>query len=226
MSDLPKFSAIIFDMDGLVLDTETTYCKAWQLAARDMGESFSNEFCMSMSGLHADDVEKKLFEQCGGDFDLAFFFKLSGLHWREYVSKYGVPVKKGFHGLLKLLKDTQIPYCLATNSGEKNALECLALAGLSNTFPFIISKDQVKHGKPAADIFLTAAEKLSMPVSNCLVLEDSATGIQAACNAKAPAVYIPSVLPHNKIAAQQATLLLNDLDELTQIILSHSVHPV
>ncbi len=226
MIRLPDFSAIIFDMDGLVLDTEKTYAIAWQQAAREMGESFSDEFCNTMSGLQAADVEKRLLAACAADFDMNRFFQLSSVYWREYVNKQGIPVKKGFHRLLELLKSLQIPYCLATNSGEKNARECLHMAGLANTFSIIISSDQVKQGKPAPDIFLSAAAELDRPVSKCLVLEDSPTGIQAARNAQAPAIYIPSVLPYDKVAAEQADLLINDLDELVQIFQSLALHPV
>ncbi len=226
MIQLPEFSAIIFDMDGLVLDTEKTYRIAWKKAAREMGESFSDDFCNSMSGLQAADVEKRLLAACTADFDINLFFQLSSSFWREYVSKHGIPVKKGFHGLLEWLKKFQIPYCLATNSTEKNARECLQLGGLEQTFTIILSADQVKKGKPAPDIFLSAAAELDRPVSKCLVLEDSPIGIQAARNAQAPAIYIPSVLPHDKFAVEQADLMINDLGELLQIFQSLALHPV
>jgi beta-phosphoglucomutase-like phosphatase (HAD superfamily) len=220
MSQLPDFSAIIFDMDGLVLDTETTYCIAWQKAAEEMGRDFSTDFCMSMSGLHSHDVEQKLIRQGGVGFDLNQFGKLSGQYWREYVNQFGIPVKKGFFALLDVLKVNNIPFCLATNSRQANALECLQLASLEGVFSIIISRDQVKQGKPAADIFLLAADTLMHPITQCLVIEDSATGIQAAVNAEAPSVFIPSVLPYDEAIPKQANCLLNDLDELAQIILT------
>ena len=226
MNTLPDFSAIIFDMDGLVLDTETTYSIAWKKAAVEMGQVFSEAFCLSMSGLQGQDVARKLIEQCGSDFDLMRFGQLSGQYWRQYVNDKGIAVKKGFLALLHVLKSNKIPYCLATNSRMVNALECLKLAGLDDVFSLIVSKDQVNQGKPAADIFLFAANALKVPVAECLVIEDSATGIQAAMNAVAPCVFIPSVLPYDAVAAQQADILLNDLDELAEIVLSAYIHPV
>lgn len=220
MSRLPDFSAIIFDMDGLVLDTETTYCIAWQKAAQEMGREFSKEFCLSMSGLHSRDVEQKLIRHWGAGFDLIQFGLLSGQYWREYVNQFGIPVKKGFFALLEVLKANSIPFCLATNSLQANALECLQLASLEGVFSIIISRDQVKQGKPAADIFLLAAETLMHPIAQCLVIEDSATGIQAAVNAEASSIFIPSVLPFDEAIREQANCLLNDLDELAQIILT------
>jgi len=226
MNKLPGFSAIIFDMDGLVLDTERTYCIAWQKAASEMGLNFSEAFCLSMSGLHAHDVEKKLINKCGVNFDLTQFSQLSGQKWREYVNQFGVPVKKGFFVLLDVVRANNIPFCLATNSAKSNALECLQLANLNDIFPIIVTRDDVKQGKPAADIFLFAANALMRPISQCLVVEDSTTGVQAAVNAQAPSVFIPSVFPYDGVISKQANLLLNDLDELAQIILSKYIHPV
>lgn len=220
MRKFPRFSAIILDMDGLILDTETTYYVAWQKAADQMGKDFSTDFCLSMSGLHSHDVEQKLIERCGADFDLTQFGQLSGQYWRQYANQFGIPVKKGFFVLLEVLKANDIPFCLATNSRRSNALECLHMAKLNGIFSIIITRDHVKQGKPAADIFLMAAEALMHPIAKCLVVEDSATGIQAAINAEAPSVFIPSVLPYDEGTADKADYLLNDLEELAQIILS------
>ncbi len=226
MPKLPEFSAVIFDMDGLVVDTELTYCIAWQKASLEMGCEFSKEFCLSMSGLHAEDVEKKLIAHGGAEFDLARFGALSGQYWRQYVNEFGIPVKQGFINLSKLLKANNIAFCLATNSRRVNALECLQLALIDNVFSTIVTRDDVKHGKPAADIFLFAAKTMGIPITKCLVVEDSATGIQAAVNAKAPSVFIPSVLPFDDTAAKQADHLMNNLDELAEIIFSSYLHPV
>ncbi len=223
---IPKFSAVIFDMDGLVLDTEATYCVAWQKAAEKMGRNFSEVFCLSMSGLHSQDVEKKLKEHGGVDFDLPEFGRLSGEYWREYVNQFGIPVKKGFFTLLDLLNTHHIAFCLATNSRKLNALECLKLAGIEGVFSIVISRDDVQQGKPAPDVFLLAAELLKTPVSQCLVVEDSATGIQAAINAKSPSIFVPSVLPFDAVSAKQTDCLVNDLDELAEIILGSYIHPV
>lgn len=226
MNKFPHFSAMIFDMDGLVLDTETTYCVAWKKAAAELGVEFSTAFCLSMSGLQIHDVEKKLKEKCGVDFDLIQFFSLSGDYWRDYVYQFGIPVKKGFFSLVEVLKLKKIPFCLATNSRKKNVLECLELAELNDIFSIIVSRDDVMQGKPAADIFLYAAKKLIHPISQCLVVEDSSIGIEAASNAKAPSIFIPSVFPYQQATKEQANYLLNDLDELAQIVLNIHPHPV
>ena len=221
-----NFSAIIFDMDGLVLDTEKTYCIAWQQASAEMGNKFTEEFCLSMSGLHYQDVENKLLNACGAGFDLKVFSRLSGNYWHQYVNQQGIPVKKGFYSVLARLNTMEIPFCLATNSRLVNALECLKLAGLEDVFSTLITRDDVKNGKPAPDIFLFAAETLLTPISQCLVVEDSNTGIQAAAKADAISVFIPSVFPVDLTTVDLADYFLNDLDELAQFIYSYPIHPV
>ena len=215
---MPQFSAVIFDLDGLVLDTEKTYFQAWKTAASRMGFEFSDNFCASLSGLHFQHVEDKLLATYGANFDLNQFKQLSGQIWRETAKRHGLPVKKGFLNILKQLRNKGIPFCLATNSQQSNALECLELAGLSQVFSIIICRDQVSKGKPDPEIFLKAAKTLQTPINQCLVLEDSNTGVQAAARAGAVSVFIPSIYPFHPATIELADYFYTDLDCLAEII--------
>jgi beta-phosphoglucomutase-like phosphatase (HAD superfamily) len=207
---ISDYSAIIFDMDGLVLDTETTYFIAWQQAAASMGYTLSDGFCASLSGLSGEAGTQKLLAECGADFELSTFKHAAGLHWHDYVKQHGIAVKHGFHDLLALIVQHDIPYCLATNSRTINALECLALAGLPEVFDLIISRDDVQYGKPAPDIFLHAAARLQVPIEQCLVLEDSHAGIVAATQAGAFSVFVPS-MPIDPLTLALCDVMLPDL---------------
>lgn len=211
MPDLNDFSAVIFDMDGLVLDTESTYFAAWQQTAKVMGYSLSDAFCLSLSGLHYKDIELKLLACCGAEFNLDTFARLSGIFWREQVNAHGIKIKHGFAELLEFIVQQQIPYCLATNSSAVNAVECLEFAGIREIFSIIITRDDVEHGKPAPDIFLKAAELLQVPISRCLVLEDSYAGIEAASRAGAFSVLIPSTDPVDPMAIALCDRMMIDL---------------
>ena len=211
MPKLSDFSAVIFDMDGLVLDTETTYFIAWQRAAKAMGFAFSEPFCPSLSGLHYKDIELILVANCGADFNLQAFNHLSGIFWREHVNAHGIKIKHGFIQLLEFIVERQLPYCLATNSRAVNAYECLEFAGIKDIFSTIITRDDVAQGKPAPDIFLKAAELLQVPVSQCLVLEDSYTGIEAASRAGAFSVFVPSTEPLDQRAVELCDVMKIDL---------------
>jgi len=208
---LSDISAVIFDMDGLVLDTETTYFVAWQQAAKAMGYTLSETFCRSLSGLHYKDVELKLMDWCGADFNPQAFNHLSGIFWREHVNTHGINTKHGFTQLLEFIVQQQMPFCLATNSRAINAYECLELAGIKDVFPVIITRDDVQHGKPAPDIFLKAAELLKVPISQCLVLEDSHAGIVAASRAGAFSVFVPSTEPIDPLTVDLCDVMMTDL---------------
>ncbi len=183
-----------------------------------MGYDLSEQFCLSLSGLHYKDVELKLLENCGTDFDLQAFNHLSGEFWRKNVNANGIKTKHGFTGLLNLLIQQKVPYCLATNSLAVNALECLELAGIKDVFPIIVTRDHVQQGKPEPDIFLKAAELMQVDISRCLVLEDSHAGIVAASRAGAFSVFIPSQLPVDPLAVVLCDLMMDDLAQLTNAI--------
>lgn len=211
MLKLSDFSAVIFDMDGLVLDTEPGYLVAWQQAAKAMGYELSEAFCLSLSGLHYKAIERKLMALCGTDFNLQTFNQLSGSFWRQHVYAQGISIKHGFTELLEFIVQKQIPYCLATNSRTINAYECLELAGIKDVFSTIITRDDVQHGKPEPDVFLKAAELLQVPINQCLVLEDSHAGIVAASRAGAFSVFVPSTDPTDSRAVELCDVIMIDL---------------
>ncbi len=215
---LPDFKAVILDMDGLVLDTESGYIMAWQQAARALGYELNDGFCRSLSGLQYPVLRQKLLDFCGSGLDLKAFHEKSGFYWRHHVRQQGIAVKSGFYTLHRILSEYNVPYILATNSVFENADECLQIAGIRHLFPEIISRDQVQAGKPAPDILFKAAATLGCAICECLVVEDSLTGLQAAGNAGAFSVLVPSVSPLSEQCSALAGLRLDNLTELAEII--------
>ncbi len=206
-------------MDGLVLDTESSYFIAWQKAAQAMGYELSEDFCRSLSGLHYQAVEQRIQAHCGTLFNCHEFARLSGIYWRETVMQQGISVKKGFFSIHAAIQKRQIPYCLATNSRKNNTQECLRFAGLEKTFTVIVSRDCVTKGKPSPEIFFKAAELLTVPISECLILEDSAIGIEAAMQTPAYPIYIPSEATFDQDVATKAAFVCNDLQMLAEMIM-------
>jgi HAD superfamily hydrolase (TIGR01509 family) len=213
-----KFKAVIFDMDGLVLDTEPSYMTAWRQAAATMDIFLPDSFWQSLSGQHGDAIKQRLQKQCGESFALARFQQLSSDYWQSHVQQHGIPVKPGCKQLLQTLKQAQLPYCLATNSPRQAALHCLTLAGLSEVFPKIISRDEVSTGKPAPDIFQKAALEMNLRPADCLVFEDSAVGVTAAIAAGCPCIYVPSFYPSDAWAAEQTLATLTSLEHAVDFI--------
>ncbi|MDP2177052.1 HAD family hydrolase [Methylicorpusculum sp.] len=215
---LPDVDAVIFDMDGLVLDTETTYFIAWQQAAAQMGYVLPDAFCESLSGLHFQQVSDMILAYCGHAFSLDHFNQMSGKIWRDYVSHHGIPVKNGFFNLLDVITQFNLPFCLATNSLRANALECLDLAGLNAIFTTLVTREMCVNPKPAPDLFIKASELLTVPIGRCLILEDSFSGVMAAVQAGGITGYVPSQVAPDKRAEFLADFKATDLEDVSRML--------
>jgi HAD superfamily hydrolase (TIGR01509 family) len=215
---LPPFRAAILDMDGLVLDSEATYCHAWRLAAADCGVDLSEEFCMGLFGRHADDVEQAMRDMLGTAYRRDRYAEAAERHWREYLRDHGMPRMPGLETLLETFRRREVPYALATNSDGPYARECLRLADLEPDFPVVVTRDQVARGKPEPDVFLEAARRLETPAAECLVLEDSETGLAAARAAGAIAVLVQRRADIRSALAGGARLAVASLAELAERI--------
>jgi beta-phosphoglucomutase len=211
MRQLTDFAAFIFDMDGLVLDTEPTYFAAWQQAAKLMGYQLEPELFIKLSGSHYNQVEAQLIAEFGVDFDLLLFRQLGTESWNNYVHKHGIMIKKGVTELLDYARQQSIPIALATNSSAVYAHQCLNIAGIRHRFPVIVTGEDVRKVKPAPDIFLKAAERMQVDISQCIIFEDSHTGITAASASGAYSAYVPSTYPVNPLTVSLANCLLADL---------------
>jgi len=218
MNQLPYFKAVIFDMDGLIIDTETTYFAAWQQAATALGYHISDAFCVSLSGLDFSLIEVKLAKYFSAAFPFKEFYSLSASIWRASAEREGIAVKKGVHDLVQVLRKCEIPYCLATNSPELNARECLQYAAVDDLFTRMVCRDHVQAPKPAPDLFLQAAKILEQPIEKCLVIEDSLTGLLAASNANAFSVLIPSMPDTDGQMQALAGIVVDDLFELSVMV--------
>ncbi len=175
-----NFSAMILDMDGLLLDTEPVYKKAWQFGGNTLGFELSDQLCDEFSGnsLHA--IERRLIQQFGSQFDFGRFMKISSDHWYERIETHGVRPMPGAERLLRALQNNQISYALATNSPAHIAEHCLQHAGLEQHFIIRATSDEVTQTKPAPDIYHLAMKKLKHPAHQCLCVEDSLPGLQSA----------------------------------------------
>jgi beta-phosphoglucomutase len=209
---ITDFAAVIFDMDGLVLDTETTYCLAKMQAAMAMGYDVPEQFWKSLSGLHHDDIQHKLRGLLGPEFNLQEFNLASESVWHEHVKINGIKTQHGFFELLDFIVQHPLPYCLATNSNALNANNCLNFAGIQDCFPLRVTRDDVARGKPEPDIFLKAAERMDVDIRRCVVLEDSHAGVLAASRAGAYTVFVPSELPAEPQALSLCNAMMTNLE--------------
>lgn len=211
-------AAVVFDMDGLMLDTEILYQRAWQQAAIDLGYDYDDAFYLQTCvGRTVETCEAALTERFP-DFPLpAFRARWQGL-WRQEVEQRGIPLKPGLLELLAFLDRQRIPFAVATSSDRAYTTFTLAAAGLQDRFGCIITGDQISNGKPAPDIYLEAARRLGASPPVCVALEDSDAGAQAAAAAGMTVLLIPDLKPPAPLAIQSAYSVLASLHEALDLL--------
>ncbi len=195
MWSISECRAIIFDMDGLMIDTERLALKAWQLAGVDFGFPISEDIFITMVGRNRRDSDRILVEVFGSDFPVDAVRKRRRAYVDGWIDEGKLSIKSGLLELLDFLDKVSMPKAVATSTGYERAIYKLSLVNLLERFPIVIAGDQVEKGKPAPDIFLAAALRLEVAPKYCLVLEDSDAGIQAAYDAGMTSVMIPDMKP-------------------------------
>lgn len=190
-----RIRAVIFDMDGLMFDTERLSAMMWKRAGREMGIDVSDAFIGQIRGTNRRGTEE-CFRRCYGDAcDAAGIRERRGRYVREYLEKHGVTVKPGLYELLAYLKENGYGIVLATSTRREQAMANLESAGVRRYFDGCVCGDMVERGKPDPEIFLKAAEIAGHEPAECVVLEDSFNGVRAAAAGGFPAVMVPDMDP-------------------------------
>lgn len=209
----PTITHVIYDLDGLLLDTETLYTEATQQVVGRYGKTFDWSIKANMIGRPALDSARHLVTA----LDLSISPE-QYIEEREQLLKVKFPTAQPLPGAERLTQHLAahgIPQALATSSSEHLLqLKTQNHRDWFQLFDTVVFGDdpEVKHGKPAPDIFLTAAKRLGAEPSHCLVFEDAPSGMQAALAAKMSVVVVPD--PHmDKGVYAEASLILNSLTE-------------
>lgn len=201
--------AVIFDLDGLLADTEIISLKVYQELLRDFGIPFTEEtYSRDYSGHREEENVQRFLDT----YDLPWNFDqtLAKVYELEaQILAKGVNLKKGAKNLLTYLQRAGVPIALATSSVESRAKMILDSNGILSLFDHLVFAKDVNRSKPYPDIFLKACSDLNVLPENCLVLEDSEAGIEAASRAGIPVICIPDL----KIPAQS---FLNKTEQVFQ----------
>ena len=188
------YSAVIFDVDGLLLDTERLMLNIWKQISKDYGFEMTDELYNAMIGRTNRDSEKMLMDTFGPDFPLKDAYVKRTECFNDYVSKNGIPQKPGIDMLLDYLTENHVPMCVATSASKQVANIKLKSGGLDGRFQKMIYGDDVKDGKPSPEIFFKAAELLKIKPEMCVVVEDSVVGIFAAKQANMLPIMVPDIV--------------------------------
>lgn len=208
-----KFSAVIFDMDGLLINSERLALQAFQeiCDSYEMGDQF--DLYMQMLGTNRTTSETILSQQLDPHIQWQVFLE----QWDEQyhaLTKNGVPLMKGVVELLDYLDGKSIPIAVATSTNTSQALVKLEKADILHRFKTVTGGDQVVNGKPAPEIYLRAAQSLNVSPQHCIALEDSANGIRAAVGADMHAIQIPDMAPPDEALLTLGHQVLDSLHDV------------
>ena len=203
---------VVFDMDGLLLDTERLSLRAWQAGAAEQGVVVPEEIFLRMVGHREADCVAILEAEYGARLDGVAVALAARGHYAALLAK-GVPVMRGARELLTFLREEEIPLAVATSTHWEVARGKLAAAGLLGFFQTVTGGDQVARGKPAPDIYLAAVASLGLRGEYCVAFEDSSPGALAAAAAGLRTVLVPDLTRPTAEAVALACRVAQSLEE-------------
>lgn len=211
--------AVLFDMDGTILDTERIHKVCWEQAMADMGISYAPTTFYDLIGLN-DPSTRDYFRKNYGFSDERYekMSKSAYTHSREYTVQNGIPVKAGFFELADFLVKNGIKTAVVTSSVCSEAAHNFQRANITVPFDVIIGGDSVTNGKPDPEPYAKAALELELPAEECLAVEDSSNGIRSASAAGIRCVYIKDIVDVPQEVKTLAAYQADSLDEIIDII--------
>ena len=212
--------AIIFDVDGTLLDTEKIYMQAWREAGALFGYTVTEEVLMNTRAVSKTIALKAFMDGLGEDFPYEDV-RRERMRIGEamiYAAEPAQLQKAGALEVLELLKGQGIPMAVASSTAYDQTVAHLDHAGLLGYFQVIVGGDMIRRGKPNPDIFLKVAELLGADPKDCVVVEDSPAGIKAAYAAGMKPVLIPDVVPANAETNALSAAVIEEISQLPRAI--------
>ncbi|MDK2982395.1 MAG: hypothetical protein PWQ55_2742 [Chloroflexota bacterium] len=189
-----QVKAVIFDMDGVIFDTEKLSFRAWREAEQKFNFIASDELLQKLMGASHFGV-LDIYAGYFGDYETGKTI----YDWRheridQIMQEEGLDLKEGVMEILDFLRAERIPFALATSNRRANVDHFMQLADLRDVFQFIVSEEDIRNGKPDPEIYLKAAALLGIPIQECLVVEDSFKGVLGGAAAGALTVMVPDMV--------------------------------
>ena len=209
---------VIFDMDGLMLDSQRLATDAWTRAVASLGYHLTEALNLQLLGRTPRDSDAILRAAFGVDFPVDAARDVARQLFRDLTPARGIPVKPGLGALLDFLEARDVRTAVATSSSRAACVRHLQHANLLQRFAVLVCGDEVTSGKPAPEIFLTAASLLGIRPEACVVLEDSFAGIRAAHAAGMIPVMVPDLHPPDEDIRALAYRVVPTLDQARDVI--------
>lgn len=207
--------AVIFDVDGLMLDSERLVQRSWDITGEKMGYGPLGHNIYHTLGMNLKGREEYFKSVYGQEFPFDKFTEAYREESRKIQEAEGVPVKKGLLELMAFLKKEGFALAVATSSSQERTREKLKGCGVWGDFSVIICGDQVRRSKPDPEIYEKAGAALGADPGKTLVLEDSQNGLRSALNASMLPIMIPDIL---KSAPDLEPLIEAKLEDLAEVI--------
>lgn len=209
---------IIFDMDGVMIDSERQSNYGWLKAAEEKGVSMPMQLINIFKGAPAVISKQHFDNYFHGKID---YWETRALR-TEYVNKLreteGIPAKRGLYELLEYIRSRRLKCAVATSTQRESAYNTLHVIGAWEYLNKVVFGDEVENGKPAPDIFLKAADRLGLKPSECIVIEDSINGIKAGFNADIRVVHVPDTIMIDDDIKALTSAVCSDLNEVIDIV--------
>lgn len=189
-----KIEAVVFDMDGVLFDTERLCMEAWREVAAERHIENIEKAVIGCVGLNRTDTRAFFEREYGADFPYEDYHDACTRCFHEKIEVGGLPVKPGARELLHYLKKEGYRIALASSTSRRGVLGHLERAGLTGYFEVIIGGDMVEHSKPLPDIYLMACKALSVAPEKALAIEDSPNGLRSAYAAGMKPVMVPDMI--------------------------------
>ena len=212
-----KLKGAIFDMDGVLIDTEKLYLRFWKEAAAEFGYDRRDEHVFAVRSMARKYSIPKLKSMLGEDFPTEEVRSRRTELMNDFISKSGIETKKGLFRLLNHLRDSGIKIAVATATQRERTLSYLSRIGALEFFDAVICGDMVTAGKPAPDIYLTAAAELGLPPEECAAFEDSPNGLMAAHSAGCYTVMVPDLTQPDDEVSPYIDNVIEDLGEAVSL---------
>jgi len=209
--------AVVFDMDGLLFDTESVYRDAMVATARDLGLEMPPELFLRLVGLPWIANVPMLQAHYGPGFDPEAFRKEATRRF-HLVADAGIGLKAGVVEILDTLDELALPRAIATSSMHHTVEHHLGQHGLLERFHSVVANGDYPRGKPAPDPYLVAAERLDMAPADCLALEDSHSGVRAAHAAGMMTIMVPDLLDPTEEMRTLCVRIARDLHEVRELV--------
>jgi len=208
--------AVIFDMDGLLLDTETLAARAWRDCAAAQGVAFDDALALRLVGRNFADCSALVRAHYADPYPVDGV--LGGWHaaYDAIVERDGIALKRGVHEVLDWLDEARLPRAVATSTRRERARTKLDDAGLLRRIDALVGGDEVRHGKPAPDLPLEAARRIAVRPAQCVVLEDSEPGVRAALAAGMRVFMVPDLVAPSSELLDAGVLVAASLHEVRE----------